>query len=92
VPAARPEGLGALVAGTVPRPVTAVIAAVVVVAAAGATPGRPWQGPAAVVASLAVVLALLRHCVRRFGGITGDVLGAVVEVGVTVTLIAVSLG
>ena len=92
VPAARPEGLGALVAGTVPRPATALIAAVVVVAAAAATPGRPWQGPAAVVASLAVVLALLRHCVRRFGGTTGDVLGAVVEVGTTVALVGLSLG
>jgi len=92
VPAARPEGLGALVAGTVPRPATVLIAAVVVVAAAAATPGRPWQGPAAVVASLAVVLALLRHCVRRFGGITGDVLGAVVEVATTVTLVGLSLG
>jgi len=92
VPAARPEGLGALVAGTVPRLATALIAAVVVVAAAAATPGRPWQGPAAVVASLAVVLALLRHCVRRFGGITGDVLGAVAEVGTTVALVGLSLG
>jgi adenosylcobinamide-GDP ribazoletransferase len=92
VPAARPEGLGALVAGAVPRPAAALIAAVVVVAAAAATPGRPWQGPAAVVASLAVVLALLRHCVRRFGGITGDVLGAVVEVATTVALVGLSLG
>ncbi|MCU7725732.1 adenosylcobinamide-GDP ribazoletransferase [Actinoplanes sp. KI2] len=92
VPAARPEGLGALVAGTVPRPAAALIAAVVVVAAAAATPDRRWQGPAAVVASLAVVLALLRHCVRRFGGITGDVLGAVVEVATTVALVGLSLG
>jgi adenosylcobinamide-GDP ribazoletransferase len=91
VPAARPEGLGALVAGTVPRPATVLIAAVVVAAAAAATPGRPWQGPAAVVASLAVVLALVRHCVRRFGGITGDVLGAVVEVGGTTALVVLSL-
>lgn len=92
VPAARPAGLGALVAATVPRPAAVLIAAVVVVAAAAATPGRPWQGPAAVLASLAVVLALLRHCVRRFGGITGDVLGAVVEVATTVALVGLSLG
>ena len=92
VPAARPDGLGALVAGTVPRPAAVAIAAIVVVAAAAATPDRPWQGPAAVVASLAVVVLLVRHAVRRFGGITGDVLGAAVEVATTVALVGLSLG
>ncbi|MFF5292574.1 adenosylcobinamide-GDP ribazoletransferase [Paractinoplanes globisporus] len=91
VPAARPEGLGALVAETVPRPVAAAIAIVVLVAAVAATPDRPWQGPAAVVASLAVVLALLRHAVRRFGGMTGDVLGASTEIATTVALVVLSL-
>jgi adenosylcobinamide-GDP ribazoletransferase len=91
VPAARPEGLGALVAGTVPLPAAALIAVLVAGAAAAATPGRPWQGPAAVVASLAVVLLLLRHAVRRFGGITGDVLGASVEIATTVALVGLSL-
>ncbi|MGX6601748.1 adenosylcobinamide-GDP ribazoletransferase [Micromonosporaceae bacterium Da 78-11] len=92
VPAARPDGLGALVAGTVPAPVAALVAVAVVAAAVAATPGRPWQGPVAVAASLLAVLLLLRHCVRRFGGITGDVLGAVVEVGTTVTLVALTFG
>jgi adenosylcobinamide-GDP ribazoletransferase len=91
VPAARPEGLGALVAGTVPIPVAVTIAAVVVAAAAAATPGRPWLGPAAVVASLAAVLLLVQHAVRRLGGITGDVLGAAVEVATTVALVGLSL-
>jgi adenosylcobinamide-GDP ribazoletransferase len=91
VPAARPEGLGALVAGTVPAPAAALIAAVVVVAAAAATPGRPWQGPAALAAALVAVVLLVRHAVRRFGGITGDVLGATVEVATTVTLVGLSL-
>jgi adenosylcobinamide-GDP ribazoletransferase len=91
VPAARLEGLGALVAETVPLPAAALIAAVVVASAAAATPDRPWQGPAAVVASLVVVVALLAHCVRRFGGITGDVLGASVEVATTIALVGLSL-
>jgi adenosylcobinamide-GDP ribazoletransferase len=92
VPAARPDGLGALVAGTVPAPVTALAAILVAGAAAAATPGRPWQGPVAVVVSGAVVVLLVRHAVRRFHGITGDVLGAAVELATTVTLAGLSLG
>jgi adenosylcobinamide-GDP ribazoletransferase len=90
VPAARPEGLGALVAGTVPLPVALAGAALVVAAAVAATPGRPWQGPVAVAVSIAVVVLLVSHCVRRFGGITGDVLGAAVEVATTLALIGLS--
>jgi adenosylcobinamide-GDP ribazoletransferase len=92
VPAARPQGLGALVAGTVTRPVAAVLAFLVIVAATAATPGRPWQGPLAVLAALLAVAVLLRQAVRRFGGITGDVIGAVVELGTTVAVLALSLG
>ncbi|MCM4081632.1 adenosylcobinamide-GDP ribazoletransferase [Paractinoplanes hotanensis] len=92
VPAARPEGLGALVAGTVPAPVAVLGAALVTAAAIAATPDRPWQGPVAVAISLAVVVLLVRHGVRRFGGITGDVLGAAVEATTTLALVGLSLG
>jgi adenosylcobinamide-GDP ribazoletransferase len=92
VPAARPEGLGALVAGTVPLPAAVSVAAVVTVAAAAATPDRPWQGPAAVVLALCVVVLLVHHAVRRFTGITGDVLGAAAELATTATLVALTLG
>ncbi|MEH1011639.1 adenosylcobinamide-GDP ribazoletransferase [Micromonospora sp. CPCC 206060] len=87
VPAARPDGLGALVAGTVGRPALAAGTAVVGLAALAAVPGRPWQGPLAVLVALAVVVLLLRHVVRRLGGITGDVLGAVVEITTLLVLL-----
>jgi adenosylcobinamide-GDP ribazoletransferase len=90
LPPARPDGLGALVAQTVPVPVAAVLAIIVTAAATVAVPDRPWQGPAAVVAATLLVLVLARHAVHRFGGITGDVLGAVTEVGTTVALVVLS--
>lgn len=91
IPAARPDGLGAQVASTVP--LTAVLVATIAVAglAAAAVPDRPWQGPAGVLAAVVAVVVLVRHTVRRFGGLTGDVLGAAVETATTVTLIALTL-
>jgi adenosylcobinamide-GDP ribazoletransferase len=92
VPAARPGGLGALVAGTVGGPALAVGTAAVAAVAVPAVPGRPWQGPVAVLAALAVALLLQRHAVRRLGGITGDVLGAAVELTTTLTYLGLLLG
>ncbi|HEU0100737.1 MAG TPA: adenosylcobinamide-GDP ribazoletransferase [Mycobacteriales bacterium] len=87
-PAAAPGGLGALVAGTV-RPVVPLLWVLVAVAGALALDGP--RGAAAVLAGLAVAALLLRHCVRRLGGVTGDVLGALVEVATTATLIVLAL-
>jgi adenosylcobinamide-GDP ribazoletransferase len=92
VPAARAQGLGALVAGTVGVPVPVVLTCAVVIAGWPAVPGRPWQGPAAVLSALAVTQLLLRHTVRRFGGITGDVLGAAVEITTTLAYVGLVLG
>lgn len=92
VPAARPDGLGALVAGTVgPGALTAATAAVTLLAVP-AVPDRPWQGPLAVAAALAGALLLLRHVVRRLGGITGDVLGAAVELAATLCYLVLVTG
>jgi adenosylcobinamide-GDP ribazoletransferase len=91
VPAARSEGLGALVAGTVPVPVLAGTAVAVAAAAIPAVPGRMWQGPAAVVAAVLVAALVVRHCVRRFGGVTGDIIGAAVEVATTSALVVLAL-
>jgi adenosylcobinamide-GDP ribazoletransferase len=88
VPAARPEGLGALVAGTVGPVALTVNTLLVAALAVWAVPGRPWQGPLAVAAAVAVTVVLRRHIVGRLGGITGDVLGFLVEAATSVTLIA----
>jgi adenosylcobinamide-GDP ribazoletransferase len=99
VPAAQPDGLGAQVAGTVsnktPVAVTvgvlaAAIAAVVISVSIHEPLG--WTLPVAVAAGLAAALALLGHAVRRLGGITGDVLGALVEVATAACLLVAAMG
>ncbi|MEU3886870.1 adenosylcobinamide-GDP ribazoletransferase [Streptomyces sp. NPDC029041] len=96
VPAARPEGLGAAVAGVVPvrGAVTAAVVFTVAAAASGALFG-PYgviRTVFAVVLALAAAEALLRHCTRRFGGVTGDVFGGLAETAATTALVVLSLG
>ncbi|MDT8912131.1 adenosylcobinamide-GDP ribazoletransferase [Amycolatopsis sp. PS_44_ISF1] len=107
VPPARPEGLGATVAGSVPVP-AAVATGLLAAALAGLglfglgwsgvewsglgpVAGRLWwRGPVAVAAAYAAAALLLTRCVRRLGGITGDVLGAGVEVAVAAALLVLA--
>ncbi|MBQ0889721.1 adenosylcobinamide-GDP ribazoletransferase [Streptomyces sp. RM72] len=96
VPAARPEGLGAAVAGVVP--VGGALAATAAVTLAAAAAGA-YLGPydalrtaLAVVCAAAAAELLLRHCVRRFGGVTGDVFGGVAETAATTALVVLVLG
>ncbi|GAA4043274.1 adenosylcobinamide-GDP ribazoletransferase [Nonomuraea soli] len=141
VPSARPDGLGAMVAGTVRRSWVLVVTLVVVGAVPLVGVGTQWIVPAtgaariaeqslpvaasspaeqtrlaandavieqsglaegslveqgwlvtltptlAALGGLAVALLLLRHTRRRLGGVTGDVLGALVETATTAALV-----
>lgn len=97
VPAARREGLGQVVAGTVGPGRLAVSGGLAVVTSAVLSIVSPglgsWQVTllvkAVVVAALALGAAvlLLRRALRRLGGVTGDVLGAAVEVTFTAALV-----
>lgn len=81
VPSARPDGLGATVAGSVPLPVVVIGAAVglaLLVLVGGVT------GAVAALAGYAAGLLVITHATRRLGGVTGDVFGAVVEIAATV--------
>ncbi len=87
-PAARPEGLGYVVAGSVP--------AVIALAWTAIGLALAWWllGATAVLsASLGLVAALVLLLItrRRLGGITGDVLGATIELTTTATLLALTL-
>ncbi len=92
VPAARPDGLGALVAGTVGTGAATTATVALALAAVPTVPGRPWQGPLAVLLALAAAAALRWHATRRLGGITGDVLGALLELAVSVAYGVLALG
>lgn len=90
--AAPGSGFGTLVAGT-QSPLTAslwMLAALL--AAIFAVPDRPWLGPATVVLAVALTAILVRHTVSRFGGLSGDVLGATLEITVAATAFGFSLG
>lgn len=96
VPAARPEGLGAIVAETVPTRPATLTTALFLVGCAGAglllSSYDAVRNVLAAGAALGAAALLLRRCVRRFGGVTGDVFGAVAETAGTVALVALTLG
>ena len=95
-PAARPGGLGALVAAaTTARARVAAGVAVLVLAAGTAAvasgPAAALRAATAVVAGLLAAELLRRIAVRRLGGMTGDVFGALFEVAAPTALLALAL-
>ena len=93
IPAARPGGLGAAVAGSVGRGMGAaeLLAGSGLTCVVSQVAGNPWwTGIVVAAGTIAVVAALAIRCVHRFGGITGDVLGASVEVAFLGLLVLLS--
>jgi adenosylcobinamide-GDP ribazoletransferase len=86
VRAARPGGLGALVAGS--QPWWVPVGWWTALAAAGLALGP--RATVGVLLAAGLVIALSRHTNRRFGGMTGDVLGATSELSTAVVLIALA--
>ncbi len=95
VPAAASSGLGSTVAGTVTRVSAALLTLTVLVGVAlaawlvGLGPLALW--PAAVVIGLVAGAVVTSICVRRLGGVSGDVLGASLETATTAVLVVAAL-
>jgi adenosylcobinamide-GDP ribazoletransferase len=97
VPAASANGLAATYAGTVSRTSALLTWAAVSVACALALAWADaydespwWVGLAVAAAGLLAGSVLTWRCVRRFGGVTGDVFGAAIEVTLAAMLVAAS--
>lgn len=101
VPAARTEGLGPLVAGSVGGAQvigsallsSALVAALWGLLSLDGEQHLPGAGAAlaAVGSGVAVSVLFALRCIKRFGGVTGDVLGACVELAFTTVLIVAAL-
>ncbi|MFC7491857.1 MULTISPECIES: adenosylcobinamide-GDP ribazoletransferase [unclassified Knoellia] len=95
MPSARPTGLGAVVAGCVPSWMTGLgglVVTALLAATATAVGMSPAAGVVAVVLAAAAVWQLLRTCHRVLGGVTGDVMGAAIELSLAVVLVVLSSG
>ncbi|WP_307856083.1 adenosylcobinamide-GDP ribazoletransferase [Nocardioides faecalis] len=87
VPPARRDGLGV----TFTQRVSVVVAVLGwLLLAALAALVDPVRGPLTVLVAALVVAALTAHTVRRFGGVTGDVFGAAIEVALLVLLVGLA--
>jgi adenosylcobinamide-GDP ribazoletransferase len=93
VPAGDGSGLGATVAGTVPTPVAVVTWlgwAALLTGTCVLVDLTWWRGALAAALALIALVLLLRRARRRVGGVTGDLLGAGIELGLAVVLVTLS--
>jgi adenosylcobinamide-GDP ribazoletransferase len=92
---ASPEGLGAQAAECLSPTAALIVTAgsVALVAGGAAVTAADTVTPVALSAALALSVAEVwrRHCSRRFGGVTGDVLGSVEQVAFTAFLVSLVL-
>jgi adenosylcobinamide-GDP ribazoletransferase len=99
---ARPDGLGAVVAGSVNASKASVglaLALMLVITGLGVltgidTPGNEQLGDAVyqfITLAIAAGVGVSAWAAKRFGGMTGDVYGAVIEVTFTATLVIAAL-
>jgi len=94
IPAARSDGLGAVFASCVSAPAAAALwlAGAAALAAVSWLAGEDWwRGAVGVALAAVVVVWLVGRAVTRLGGITGDVLGAAIELASTAILIGLAL-
>lgn len=97
LPPAHPEGFGALVAGTQRISIVAwsglalAFAACLGFSTDGYALGTALRATMVVLVVLGGAWLFTAHCARRMGGISGDVLGAVIEGSIAVALIGLLL-
>ncbi|GAB3859162.1 adenosylcobinamide-GDP ribazoletransferase [Nocardioides maradonensis] len=84
VPPARPDGLGLTFTRTIPVAVTVLGWAALAVASVVVDPVR---GPVTVALAGIAVTVLTWRCIHRFGGVTGDVFGAAIELAFAVLVL-----
>jgi adenosylcobinamide-GDP ribazoletransferase len=94
VPSARETGFGAYVAGSMSAASLAVETVVVLgfgVGMAAAVDASLVGWPMAQAVALVLAAAVRMHTTRRLGGVTGDVFGALVEIGTALTLAGLAM-
>ncbi|WP_183096171.1 adenosylcobinamide-GDP ribazoletransferase, partial [Nocardioides stalactiti] len=87
VPPARPDGLGSTFTGRVPGWWTLLGWALLAAATVAVDPQR---GPIAVAVAALLVVVLVARTTRRFGGVTGDVFGAGIEIALAALLLGLA--